>query len=155
MAEDTKTPPPDAGGAIFSLLNEVGIIAQLSRAQLEQNSPDNLTMPQFAVLNHLSRRGETPSPMTLATAFQVPKTSMTHTLASLEKRGLIEMHPNPEDGRSKLVQITNAGTSSLQRTQAAISGDLLRLADDIGADKLKTALPILQEIRVWMDRDRD
>ena len=41
---------------------------------------------------------------------------MTHTLAGLEKRGLVEMRPNPEDGRSKRVWLTPAGRTFRDRT---------------------------------------
>jgi len=84
---------------MFELLNEVGIIAQLSRTLMESRLDDGLTIHHFTALNHLVRLGDGKTPMDLARAFQVPKTSMSHTLAGLEKRGLIRMEPNPDDGR--------------------------------------------------------
>ncbi len=83
----------------FKLFNEIGIIEQLSRSSLEAHLPDGLIAPHFTVLNHLIRVQDGQTPLVLARAFQVPKTSMTHTLGGLESRGLIALKANPEDGR--------------------------------------------------------
>ncbi|MDX1269989.1 MAG: hypothetical protein R3311_21665, partial [Oceanisphaera sp.] len=52
------TPPQDDGRLMFDLLNEVGIIAQLSRALLESRLGDGLTIHHFSALNHLVRLGD-------------------------------------------------------------------------------------------------
>ena len=101
----------DALGYYFALFNEIGIIQQLSRAVMEAELPEGLMQSHFGVLNHLIRVKDGQTPLKLANAFQVPKTTMTHTLMGLEKHGLIEMRPNPKDGRSKCVWITEAGVS--------------------------------------------
>lgn len=36
-------------------------------------------------------------------------TSLSRTLKTMEKRGLIERHPNPEDGRGVLIHLTDFG----------------------------------------------
>ncbi len=100
---------PELTGLYFQLFNEIGIINQLSRTAFEARLPDGMVLPQFAVINHLIRVQDGRTPLQLARAFQVPKTSMTHTLAGLEKRGLVEMRANPEDARSKQVWLTEAG----------------------------------------------
>ncbi|MFM7336534.1 MAG: MarR family winged helix-turn-helix transcriptional regulator, partial [Tabrizicola sp.] len=102
-----QTPTPEA--TLFAFFNEVGILAQLSRALFEARLPDGFNLPQFVVLNHLVRVKDGQTPLALARAFQVPKTSMTHSLAVLERHGLIEMRPNARDGRSKCVFLTEAG----------------------------------------------
>ena len=94
---------------LFRFFNEIGIIEQLSRAQLEARLPDGMIAPHFAVLNHLTRVRDGQTPLALARAFQVPKTTMTHTLKGLEQHRLVEMRPNPEDGRSKRVWLTDQG----------------------------------------------
>lgn len=149
-----KEAPAD-GRLIFAFLNEIGIIAQLSRALLENRNHDGLSMPQFSILNHLVRLGDTPSPITLANAFQLPKTSVTHTLATLEKRALIEMRANPADGRSKLIHITPAGQAARERTIDAMLPDLAQLGRDVGTKNIKAALPLLQNTRKRLDAYRD
>ena len=72
----------------FSLFNEIGIIEQLGRALFESQLPDGFLMSHFSVLNHLIRVQDGQTPLKLAQAFQLPKTTMTHTLSVLEKHGL-------------------------------------------------------------------
>jgi len=155
MPDNQKTEAPEDGRLIFTFLSEIGIIAQLSRALLEERNPDGLSMPQFSVLNHLVRLGDKPSPLTLAKAFQLPKTSMTHTLATLEKQALIEMRPNPDDGRSKLIHITRAGQAARERTIDAMLPDLAQLGVDVGVVNIKAALPLLEKARQQLDSYRN
>ena len=145
----------DVGGPVFRLFNEIGIIGQLSRALFEKRLPDGIILPQFSVLNHLVRLGNTPSPLALARAFQVPKTSMTHTLAGLEARGLIEMRPNPEDGRSKLVHLTEAGRAVRNAAIADLTGAMASFVDELGAERIAALVPELERIRVYLDNNRD
>lgn len=156
----TKSNEPDDGSkevgrVIFELFNEVGIIAQLSRALLEARMGDGLTVHHFSALNHLVRLGDRKTPMQLARAFQVPKTSMSHTLAGLEKRGLIKMLPNPDDGRGKLVVITEAGKKVRNSAIEDLSPDIARLLPEFSADDAQALLPSLRKLRVILDNARD
>lgn len=145
----------NTAGLYFRLFNEIGIIEQLSRAFLEAQLPDGLIAPHFAVMNHLIRVKDGQTPLVLARAFQVPKTTMTHTLAGLEKHGLVEMRPNPDDARSKQVWLTEAGQKVRNETIAALAPDFHRLSDAISAEKVASILPILEEVRIYLDEDRN
>jgi len=144
-----------AGRVIFELLNEVGIIAQLSRALLEDRMGDGLTVHHFSALNHLVRLGDRKTPMFLARTFQVPKTSMSHTLAGLEKRGLIKMLPNPDDGRGKLVVLTDEGRKIRDNAIEDFSPDIARLLPEFSADDVQTLLPALRKLRTLLDNNRN
>lgn len=139
----------------FRFFNEVGIIDQLARALLEARLPPPLITSHFAVLNHLIRVRDGRTPLELARAFQVPKTSMTHTLAGLEKGGLVEMRPNPADGRSKLVWITPAGRALREATIASLGPDVARLAKRVPTETLAALVGPLAEVRRALDEDRD
>jgi DNA-binding MarR family transcriptional regulator len=145
---------PDAT-ELFALFNEIGIIEQLGRTRLEAHLPDGLIAPHFTVLNHLIRVGDGTTPLAMARAFQVPKTSLTHTLQGLERRGFIEMRPNPEDGRSKTVWITPAGRRLREGVIAGLGPELAELMTRIGADRLMSVHPVLTELRKVMDAARD
>jgi hypothetical protein len=60
----------------FRLFNEIGIIEQLSRARFEARLPQGAPCPHFSVLNHLMRVEDGRTPLELARAFQVPKTTL-------------------------------------------------------------------------------
>jgi DNA-binding MarR family transcriptional regulator len=139
---------------IFALLNEIGIIAQLSRTMMETRLPDGVTMPQFLVLNHMVRLGDGWTPLRLARVFQVPKTSMTNTLAGLEARGLVEMCPNPEDGRSKLVMLTEAGRRFRAAAIEGVAPDLAAIAAHLPSDRIEALMPDLERLRRFLDEAR-
>lgn len=140
---------------LFSFFNEIGIIAQLSGRLFERRLPEGFLVSHFAVLNHLDRRGDGATPLALARAFQVPKTTMTHTLAGLEKAGLIRFVPNPRDGRSKCAMLTEAGGAFRKEAIARMGPDLAALAGTIPPERIAALLPLLAEVRSWLDAERD
>lgn len=151
---DTNT-VPNLTGLYFELFNEIGIINQLSRASFEARLPDGMVLPHFTVINHLIRVQDGQTPLQLARAFQVPKTSMTHTLAGLEKRGLVDMRANPDDARSKQVWLTAAGRKFRQAAIASLSPDVAEISDTLSVEEVTAAISLLARLRKRMDSARD
>ncbi len=146
---------PEETGLYFTLFNEIGIIGQLSRTLLEARLPEGLLAPHFTVLNHLIRMGDGRTPLDLARAFQVPKTSLTHTLAGLERRGLVALQPNPGDGRSKQVWITAEGRALRDSVIAAMEPAIAAIAPGFPPDRVEAILPALTALRRILDAQRD
>lgn len=147
----TKTDDP---ALFFEIFNEIGIIDQLGRALLDSRLPGGLIAPHFAVLNHLVRVGDGSTPVQMARAFQVPKTSMTHTLSGLEQAGLVETRPNPEDRRSKQVWITGAGRALRTKVIGDLAPEFRAMAATFDGEKLFRILPVLTELRIFLDERR-
>ena len=150
-----ETPAGSAAQLMFDVLNEIGIIAQLSRSLLESRLADGLTQHHFGALNHLVRLGDGRTPLEMARAFQVPKTSMSHTLAGLEKRQLIRVVPNPQDGRGKLIYLTEAGRVLRNNAIHTLTPDILAMIPQFGADDAEQVLPLLRKLRALLDSARD
>ena len=140
---------------IFDFFKEVGIIEQLSRARLEARLPDGLIAPHFAVLNHLTMRGDGAVPIDMARAFQVPKTSMTHTIKGLVQHGLVDLRANPDDGRSKRVWLTEKGVALRQEVITALGVDFAVLAQGFDMAQLARIKPTLTALREYLDDARD
>ncbi len=140
---------------LFEAFNEIGIIAQLSRAMFEARLPQGMILPHFSVLNHLIRVEDGRTPLALARAFQVPKTTMTHTLAGLERQGLVDIRPHPKDGRSKTVWLTEAGRRFRDAAIAGLGPDLAALEGAFGAAEAQAVLPALRALRQRLDAMRD
>lgn len=138
----------------FELFNEIGIIAQLTRTIMEQRLPDGLSQPHFTVLNHLVRLGDGATPGGLANAFQVPRNSMTNTLAGLEKRGLLEIRPNPDDARSRHVFLTEAGRKFREQAIDSLSEDINRFAEKVPLQDIEAVIPALARMRKVLDENR-
>ena len=145
----------DTGGAYFAFFNEIGIIGQLSRAMFEARLPDGLLTSHFSVVNHLIRLGDGKTPLELARAFQVPKTTMTHMLSVLERHELVRLAPNPKDKRSKCVWLTDAGRAFRQDAIARLQPDIADMSSEIPPERIAALLPHLEEIRRYLDKRRD
>lgn len=147
---DDDTPDP-----YFALLYEVGIINQIGTAFLEARLPSGLLVSHFGVVSHLIRVGDGATPLELARAFQVAKTTMTHTLAGLEKHGFVEMRPNPDDKRSKQVWLTLAGKQFRDDALAEMAPLFAMLGKRFSSKRVAAMLPDLAEFRAMLDQLRD
>ena len=145
---------PSQDPLLFRFFTEVGIIEQLVRTKLESVLPDGLKISQFIVLNHLVRLGGEWSPARLASAFQVTKAAITNTLKRLESRGLVAIAPDPNDGRGKLVSLTAAGQDMRQRCVHNIEPFLVDLKNEFSDQRFAKALPLLEELRKYLDQQR-
>lgn len=152
---DPRARPTAPSPQVFAVFNEIGIIEQLARTKLERLLPDGLRISHFTVLNHFIRRPGQETPVQLARAFQVTKGAMTNTLGRLEGRGLIEIVPDPSDGRSKLVSISAAGRQAHADCLLALAPELEKIEAAFGRSAFAEALPFLAELRKWLDAERD
>jgi DNA-binding MarR family transcriptional regulator len=152
---DTTTAPDETAGLYFAIFTEIGILSQLSARLLEARLPAGLLVSHFGVLNHLSRVTDGCTPLDLAHAFQVPKTTMTHTLAGLDRHGLVDMRPNPGDKRSKQVWLTDAGKRLRAEVLPALAPDIASIAAQLPTEQAASLLPALTALREVLDRMRD
>lgn len=141
--------------AAFRLLNEIGIIAQLSRTMFERLMPAGLTLSQFTVLNHFARLGGEKSPADLARAFQVTRGTMTSTLQKLEEKGFVDLSPDPRDGRGKRVRLTGTGRQARDAAIAALGPWIADLERQLDSAALAASLPFLTALRTHLDQARD
>jgi DNA-binding MarR family transcriptional regulator len=72
---------------------------------------------QLVVLATLKRAGPQPQAR-LVRAAQVEQSSMAQLLARMERDGLVERVPDPSDGRSRLVNLTEGALRRLPRAKA-------------------------------------
>lgn len=150
-----KQPKPDAPAALyFRLLNEIGIIAQLSASRFERVLPHGLTVAQFSLLNHGVRLGDGWTPARLAAAFQVTRGTMTSTLQKLDAKGFIRIEPDAQDARSKRVFLTASGRAAREASLAALGPDFARMPEALAPAQAAALLPALEALRVWLDTNR-
>lgn len=148
MASEPKDRPD------VRVMTEIGIISQLSQAQLDRTLPDGLSAAQFGVLTHFMRRGGTESPARLARAFQVTKGAMTNTLQRLEAQGFVKVVGDETDGRRKVVTLTAEGAQAFNAGLGLMKPHLDAMRGAFTEDEFKAALPFLQALRVWLDENR-
>ncbi|PCJ46442.1 MAG: MarR family transcriptional regulator [Gammaproteobacteria bacterium] len=139
---------------VFQFFTEIGIIQQLASTKLQSVLPDDLKMSHFTVLNHLTRMGKQQSPAQMASALQVTKAAITNTLQRLVKRELIEVIANPNDGRGKLVSLTDKGKLMLEQSTVSIAPLIIQLEQEFGQSSFNKAIPFLETIRKYLDEER-
>jgi len=100
-------------------------IGLLVRRLRQARAEGELTLPESSALSRLDRGGPTTS-AALARLEQISPQSMGATLGGLEARGLIERHPDPEDGRRAVMSVTEAGVQALTSRRNAGTEQLAR-----------------------------
>ena len=130
-----------------SLFGELFMADQLARSRLSKALPKGMELSHFTVLNHLARINEERSPAQLAQAFHVTRGAMTNTLNKLEWAGHVHIRPDWDDARRKMVSISPAGRRARDAAIAAVSPIIQEVVADIGADKVRAALPVLRALR--------
>lgn len=107
-----------------------GLIAERYRKRF------GLTIPEWRVMAVLGAQGEGAGTMTqrmLTAATVMDKVAVNRAVRVLEERGLIARVPNPEDGRSHLLELTDEGR--------AIHAEVMPLARATERDLLDSLAP--------------
>jgi DNA-binding MarR family transcriptional regulator len=86
----------------------------LARRFDEAFRPFELTNQQFSLLMSLNRP-EPPPLAPVADLLGIDRTTLTAALKPLERRGLVKVMPNPQDGRSRVLKLTSKGKLLLEK----------------------------------------
>jgi len=105
---------PVRENSIGYLVHEV---ARLMRRRFEEEaSVHGFTLPQWRALAEIFRN-EGIAQVSLAAALDVDQMTVSGIVSRLEKRGLIDRYPDPNDSRAKLAKLTPAGRELVTRAK--------------------------------------
>lgn len=110
----------------------------------EASKKDSTMATGFALINLDPDEG-TPS-TTLGPKMGIESTSVSRTLKSMEKRGLIERKPNPEDGRSVLIFLTPYGKEMREYSKSVVRAFDEAVKENIPEEDLNTFINVAQTI---------
>jgi DNA-binding MarR family transcriptional regulator len=136
----------DVNDVAAALRESVGLLLRRLR---QVPAEGELTLPESAALSRLNRGGPATS-SALAKREQISPQSMGATLAALEARGLVERHPDPDDGRRVVLSITSAGRRLVHDKRNARTEQLAKALSagfspaEIG--QLMAAAPLLERL---------
>jgi len=145
------TPPDDP--LSIALFSEMFMADQLARNRLSRALPKGMELSHFSVLNHLVASTDEKSPAQLARVFHVTRGAMTNTLNRLQWAGYIHIRPDWDDARRKMVSISPAGRTAREAALSAIAPILAETVREIGADRVRQAIPVIRELRVRLEND--
>jgi DNA-binding MarR family transcriptional regulator len=124
-------------------------VGLLVRRLRHAKSDGQLTLPESSALARIDRGGPTTS-AALAKVEQISPQSMGTTLGGLERRGLVERRPDPDDGRRVVLSLTEAGRAALASRRQAGTG---RLAEALSTgfdgpelELLEAAAPLIERL---------
>ncbi len=137
----------------ISLFSELLMADQLLRNRLTRVLPNKMEISHFSVLNHLARVQEERTPAQLARSFHVTRGAMTNTLTKLEIAGYVHIRPDWDDARRKMVSISPAGQRAREAALAAMAPVIAEMVGELGAEKVRAALPVLRELRLKLEAD--
>ncbi|MEU4089435.1 MarR family winged helix-turn-helix transcriptional regulator [Streptomyces aureus] len=92
-------------------------VIRLARRLSAERPADGLSLNKSSVLGHLRRNGPMSAGALAAADHQQPQ-SLTRVFADLEAEGLISRTRDAQDGRQRVVELTEAGRAALARDMA-------------------------------------
>lgn len=111
----------------------------------EQASKFNSTMVMGFTLLSIDPKSGTPS-TSLGPKMGIEPTSLSRTLKNMEERGLIIRKPNPEDGRSVLIVLTEDGINMRNVSKGVVLSFYEAIDDNISPEELNIFFNVLQKI---------
>lgn len=146
-----KTDPGDS--LSIALFSEIFMTDQLARARLAKALPKGMELSHFSVLNHLARANAERTPAQLAKSFHVTRGAMTNTISRLEWAGYVHIRPDWDDARRKFVSISDSGKAAREAAIAAIYPIISSAVEEVGAERVRNALPVIRELRRKFDEN--
>jgi DNA-binding MarR family transcriptional regulator len=116
----------------------LGVVRTARRLRQEAaTEASGLTPTSTAALATIERHGPL-TPSELAEIERVKRPTITRTLGCLEREGLIDRTPDPDDGRSNLISLNAAGRERLRRLRGRKNAYLARRMRDLPAEDVAT-----------------
>lgn len=111
----------------------------------EQASQFNSTMVMGFTLLSIDPKAGTPS-TSLGPKMGIEPTSLSRTLKNLEERGLIARKPNPEDGRSVLIILTEEGLVMRDVSKEVVLKFNDAINANISQEEMNVFLKVIQKV---------
>lgn len=140
----------------FRIMTWIGIIEQLGSTKIRQHlEGTDVPPPQFSLLNHFSHRPEEGKTVTkVAWAMQQPQPGITKTIAKMLKKDFLREEANPEDGRSKILFLTDAGIRAHQAARERLIIAMDGVFDDWTAKEKTELFQYLDKLKIYFDDHR-
>lgn len=120
--------------AVASVMRAQQLMLSRTEAVLR---PFRLSFARFELLRLLAFSREGRMPMgSVGARLQVHPASVTSTVQRLERDGLVTRAPHPRDGRSMLLELTEAGRATIEAATAALNAEAFA---DVGLSEDDTA----------------
>lgn len=138
--------PPEPAEVAAALQVSIGLFMRRLRQAPVQG---DLAVREMSALARLDRAGSATA-SALARTEQITPQAMGTTISELTRRGLVDRHPDPADGRRTVLSLTEAGRQVLHSKRSARTQQLAKaLTDGFTPDELETLLaaaPLIERL---------
>ncbi|MEV0484579.1 MarR family winged helix-turn-helix transcriptional regulator [Streptomyces sp. NPDC050508] len=148
MTASDRTPTPDPTPAEVGL-RYLSLGHHLRKTVDDTMTAAGLSLARTKVLQVLELRGAVRQSILAQDLGQAPR-SVTQSIEALEREGLIERTPDPDDGRSKLVRLTPKGAKALTAGTAAGEEALRKVFGPLGHEQLAALDRLLDTIQAGL-----
>ena len=134
----------------------LGIVSQLYDTRMTKLlSEYDLTLTQFALLNHLGRNQTSKHTISmLADALEVNQPGVTKIVKKMTGLGWVQVEKDEADSRKKYVSITKVGGEMIMTIQMALAPDVVPWFDEWNVDEMKDFLAHLQKLGGWLEQNK-
>ncbi|MFJ1546767.1 MarR family winged helix-turn-helix transcriptional regulator [Streptomyces sp. NPDC088246] len=126
--------PGERQESLDVIQRELTAFARRARATAARLHPE-LPLVSYTLLAHIDDRHGCRA-TDLAAHYMLDKSTVSRQIGALEKLGLVERHPDPDDHRIQVLHPTEAGTQALASTQASRRSAYQKRLADWTADDL-------------------
>ncbi|MFF7725250.1 MarR family winged helix-turn-helix transcriptional regulator [Streptomyces sp. NPDC008001] len=134
---------PDRDASLETIQRELTAFARRARAAAARLHPE-LSLVSYTLLAHLEEQGGCRA-TDLAAHYLLDKSTVSRQVAALERLGLVERRPAPEDQRAQVLHLTARGAGTLAQVAANRRAAFReRLGDWDGADLDRFAAYLLR-----------
>jgi DNA-binding MarR family transcriptional regulator len=126
---------------------------KLSRYYNQQLAEYDLTVPKALLLLEIAPDSGK-NPKALVKELEVENSSMTGLLDRLEKQGLVERRPDPNDRRGVQIFLTSQGIAARETIKALVEGLDQKIHEVVATDDIKTLRRIMAVISKQIDYSR-
>ena len=138
----TNAPGPPLIGALLRMPWEAVQERMLER--LHARGFGDFDASYLSVFQYPGPQGRRPSE--LAARLRISKQALNHLLGQLEQRGYLSRSADPEDGRSRRIELTPRGTRAGVVIREAVAEMERAWAEQLGPNRFKQLRALLQDL---------
>ncbi|KRE00326.1 MarR family transcriptional regulator [Bosea sp. Root381] len=145
---------PDLDTSPMAILGRAYRLSNLVRPSIEAGfAAFDLDRGEFDVVSTLRRAGPpyTLTPTELYRSLMITSGGLTHRLLRLERAGLIRRQKSPDDGRSLLVALTEAGRERVEEAFRADMANERRFIEALPPEKQTALAALLKELLISIE----
>ena len=138
------------------LLHSLFLLKSLLGAEFgKKSAPDDLNMPEYALLRCLARGRGADGLTSVCVYLAVTKSSVSQTLAALEKRALLVRSTDPADRRNLIVTLTPEGSKRLRSKEAQVERRLHALLGTLGEANARAFIALIDKMNAALSANKE